>query len=315
MLKIKNLHPLLAIAIIALLLGTSCNKSTTTTATKPLSLKPAGIAYLSEAKSNVSAAVVRDTVYIFGGSVNNVTPSKKIEMFDVATQTTSVLPEPLNQAAGGCAVVGDNVYLFGEEDIQIFNTKTKKITATLPNKLTNFWYPEAVALGDKIYLMGGGASGKRSSAIWIFNTKDSSVTTAPAQTKELFLDLAVVGRKIYICYSDLGSNPWEVFDPLTNIITLTKFAPNLSNGPGITVVGNTIFILGGYEYKKNEYTDSIISFNSILQTQQTMPITLKKKKDFLKAVTANNGKKIIVLGGREGGTKDLNEIEIFDVIQ
>lgn len=331
----KNFKTLLSSSRLLLLgiLFFACKKTPPVPAAndKSLHLKPSGIGHLSEAKSLVAAAVVRDTVYIFGGNygIGAPTTSNRIEMFDIKTRQTSVLPRTINGNFwdGNCAVVGDNIYLFGEVDIHIFNTYTKTIQ-TLTNKLTTFQNPQAVAVDDKIYLFAGvypdgGGFFVTSQKILIFNTKNASITELPflmpINTKQSALRYKVVTLlgKMYAVPTDIkdtDDDRWRAFDPATNITSLIPSDIFRLSWPGVAVLNDKCFIFGGYKYKPVDEgtTDEIIAFDPISQKKDILNVKSNQKKQQVTAVSTND--KIIVIGGKYPGSFFTDDIEVFDAV-
>lgn len=179
-------------------------------------------ATLSEARAEAAVVYHNGKFYIAGGhkaGAYNVTGT--VDVYDVATNTWSTIaPMPHPRGDARVAVVGDNLFFCGGEDVDlstfqigyaynnvdIYNTVTNTWTSiTMPVSLVNM---AVVASADRVFIAGGGIGGAGNS------------------------------DKIYV----LSSSSVGVNDVSDNSKTISIY-PNPSNGN---------FTIKGYEKQKNE---------------------------------------------------------------
>ncbi len=244
-------------------------------------------------------AVVGTKIYLFGGSQyvdsSSTIYHDTICVFDTTDETLEVLsttlPKELNAIAA--AAVGTNIYLFGgyrdesdttinrrSNNILLFDTVTQTINTLytkIPKEYANNFggvsSASAVAIGNKIYLIGGYESADAYSynmhnTIYTFDTEFNTIiheyNTSSASSSYPYYSLmadggaAAVGTKIYlfggkICkYVSGDSNSYEftqmirVYDTVSKTLEiLTVSLLDLLWDIAAATVGTNIYLFGG----------------------------------------------------------------------
>lgn len=244
-------------------------------------------------------AVVGTKIYLFGGSQyvdsSSTIYHDTICVFDTTDETLEVLSATLPAVANGiaAAAVGTDVYLFGgytpqsnestnprSNNILCFNTVTQTIS-TLATKIPKYYANDkggvsnasAVAVGNKIYLIGG------------LTTADSTNTYR-------------VSHEIY------------VFDAEFNTITQDYSSLSSAGYPSYTLmgrgaavpIGTKLYLFGGMICRhvsstESEYitTEMIRVYDTVSKTLETLSVSLLDSlNDFAAAVVGTN---IYLFGG------------------
>lgn len=240
-----------------------------------------------------AAAVVGKKIYYFGGNVRGVSaPYDTIMEFDTETCTAITLETKMPVGVGhNAAVVIDNkVYLLGglgdgSRDIgtiYIFDPVDGSMTNADPTWSTgNYWgggYVIAAAYDGKIFFGGGRAIYNSyvhdPSLLFVLDTRDMTVREL---TAKIPIDVAnmhsyhrygmtavTIGDMIYLLGGSAGSgDPYRLIhalDPRTEeLTTLDTRLPLGGWNMASAVVGDTLYMVGGYTAENRVVSGSILS--------------------------------------------------------
>ena len=229
---------------------------------------------LPTAASHIASAVVGTKVYLFGGVINwsSTGELNTINVFDTETNTIKTLDTKLPSKGHSIAVasVGTKIYLFGGRcqssgngywysSIWVFDTEAETITTLSKNLPKQICGMAAATVGTKIYLFGGTCLGSSyvdiaQSAIYEFDTKNTSITTLPVSlpNKAHDIGVAAISSKIYLFGGDGGAggshlNTIRVFDSETETIsTLDTVLPVATGHIATALIGAEVYLFGGY---------------------------------------------------------------------
>ena len=208
------------------------------------------------ALSRPSCTSVGDKIYVFGGygSANQ----SSIYCVDTETETITTLPTKMPYAATTpyVAAIGTKIYLCGgsgaPSDVFCFDTETGKMSSI--GYIPKVYYDgDAIAVGNKIYLMCGQNASAFNHEIFCIDTETGITTTLHCSLPYGIRSAgcALVGTKIYIFggYTKDGNALVTVYclDVLNETIELlpTKL-PCVNYGMACESVGKKVYILGGY---------------------------------------------------------------------
>lgn len=280
-------------------------------------------------------AKVGSFIYIFGGSVNNVSKNT-IQKFNVITQECSVLAStlPFGLQEACCAAVGTKIYIFGgrtnaedetasswRSSILMFDTTVETVTtlsSTLPNDCINM---ACCAYSDRIYLFGGLENDvldfdtplKCLNEIKVFDTTTATLntlTTATLAQKAYDIGCSEARNRIYL-FGGRGRSTGEayktvqIFNPTNNTITTssTEFTYKAS-GMKCATVGTNIYLFGGNGIgsQGREFTIYQINiFDSNNDTFSNSPISTTNKEFYGATISADPN----IFAFSVGGTSDL----------
>jgi len=127
---------------------------------------------LPERRDHVGGVFVKDTFYVVGGRTGKPTTSKDtvFALKPAANQWTSLARMPTGRGGLAVAAIGTTIYTFGGEgnelpgsnsiypECESYDTLTDKWTKEPSMKVPRHGVP-AVAVGNSIYIMGGGTKG------------------------------------------------------------------------------------------------------------------------------------------------------------
>lgn len=266
-------------------------------------------------------AKVGSFIYIFGGSVNNVSKDT-IQKFNVITQECSVLAStlPFGLQEACCAAVGTKIYIFGgrtnaedetasswRSSILMFDTTVETVTtlsSTLPNDCINM---ACCAYSDRIYLFGGleydvldfDTPLKCLNEIKVFDTTTATLntlTTATLAQKAYDIGCSEARNRIYL-FGGRGKSTGDayktvqIFNPTNNTITTssTEFKYKAS-GMKCATVGTNIYLFGGNGIgsQGREFTIYEINiFNSNSDTFSNTPISVSNREFYGATISAD----------------------------
>jgi N-acetylneuraminic acid mutarotase len=240
---------------------------------------------IPQGANEVIGASIDGQVFVYGGQDPLNKPQGIFYKYDPGKNDWTQLPaNPVPVHHGAAASIGHKFYVIGgfrlpdsgkggwypENKAWVFDAETQNWSA-LPNMPTARGALAAVAVGKKIYVIGGGTipRGKQlpggltpGGDVELLGTTevlDTDTNTwsslAPMPTPRNHHSVAYVDGKIYAiggrvgsCFSGgWSSNIWmnEVYDIATNSWATRAPMPTARSGTGIAAVGGKIHVLGG----------------------------------------------------------------------
>lgn len=220
---------------------------------------------LPSAVMSPAVALVGTKAYIFGGTTTSAATTT-ISKFDTETETRTTLSVKIPKALKypWAVAVGTKIYLLGgqvnststySQTIYEFDAITETIRAldyTLPVGINRVG---AAAIDANIYVFGGYTStGSIKSIVKIDTlTGDVQTLTCTLPKATSWTTAAVIGTKIYLFGGEVASsygsdylNTINVFDTVTETISTLGSRLNRSCITNIGVVGETIYVFGGF---------------------------------------------------------------------
>ena len=258
-------------------------------------------------RNETGVGKVGTKIYLFGGHYfagagngGNIY-LKTIDVLDTETNTITTLDTQLPYGASNIpvGVVGTKIYLFGGsafteyyDNILVFDTEDNTITtldATVPlysdgSRISNY---TVVAVGTKIYLLGGWGGLSYLDTIRVFDTETNAFI--PYDVVLPYGNTgcagAVVESQIFLFGGMRNKNNTVVFDTNTDTVTtLEAILPTEVGFAGAAAVGENIYLFGGLVssdiYSKTisvfaistiakHITNAYIRKNSVWQKQDT----------------------------------------------
>lgn len=215
-------------------------------------------ATLPAAVTGATAAAVGTNIYVFGGAWSN-----KVCVFDTVNETLTTLSVTIPNYNGAivgaymtAVAVGTKVYLFGGENrwnqyvpnVRIFDTATNSFTESTATTENHDEDIGAVAIGNDIWLFGGGDN----NTISIFDTTSQTLTKI-SQTLSVNMNsfgCVAVGTDVYLIggkqyYSTYLSTIYRFDTKLRILSRLELLLPVATVGASVALVESTIYMLGG----------------------------------------------------------------------
>jgi len=181
------------------------------------------------------------------------------ELLPPGQTTRWFLRAPLDspRARAASAAIGDDVYLIGGEvnqlptgDVRIFSRAANVWRAGVASKPTPVSGAVAVAIGQKVFVMGGAdASGAQSTAVEMLDTTTGAWSAlAPMPGARVGFAAAALDSIIYI-FGGRGSEPNPAtlaFNPATNTWQTRAPEPAPRALAQAAALGDRVFVVGGY---------------------------------------------------------------------
>jgi len=240
---------------------------------------------IPQGANEVLGAAVDGQVYVYGGQDPSNTPQGIFYKYDPGKNDWTQLPSnPVPVHHGSAVSIGHKFYVIGgfrlpdsgkggwypENKAWVFDAETQKWSA-LPNMPTARGALAAVAVGNKIYVIGGGTIPKGKQlpngltpggdvellgTMEVLDTDTNTWSTlAPMPTPRNHHSVVYADGKIYAIGGRVGScfsggwsnNIWmnEAYDIATNSWTTRAPMPTARSGTGIAAIGGKIHVLGG----------------------------------------------------------------------
>jgi N-acetylneuraminic acid mutarotase len=224
-------------------------------------------------RNSFAIAVYENKIYVIGGETNlprgngDTGISSINQAYDPATdtwETKASMPTPRSQL--GASVVDGKIYLMGGVQIdqnypdyystmnEVYDPKTDTWTTkpSLPKEVTS---PVSIAIGTKIYLMGGRTFVNDISDFnQVYDTKKETWTSAkPLPTKidaAAGASLTSTDHKIYVFggFTDQYSNACnltQIYDPQKDVWTYGSQMLTPHALFGVVAIGNELYAIGG----------------------------------------------------------------------
>lgn len=232
---------------------------------------------------------------------------------------SEVLPQKLNYSC--CARYGENIYIFGGENVSgrvstiyKFNCNSKTIetlSVTLPQVLSNAC---CEIHGENIYIFGGKTtSGVKVNTIYKFNCITEIIETLSITLPSLICDscCSINDNDIYI----FGGITTQYLNKIykfncdsETIETLITKLPQVLTDACCEIYEDNIYIFGGYN--GNTSLNTIYKFNCSNETIETLSTVLPKS--LYVATSSIFGDNIYIFGGNNQDTGAQNTIYKFN---
>jgi N-acetylneuraminic acid mutarotase/thiol-disulfide isomerase/thioredoxin len=242
-------------------------------------------------------------------------------IFGATGQWATVTPMPAEKMGHCAASYNGVVYLFNgsnsagtSNDIYKYNMAGDSWTTETNASLTDRIYGTAEQVDGIMYLIGGYAQ----LAPFILNTAVISYDPAtgsvnyktPMPTPVAGCASVVIGKKIYVLGGSASvgwntdpKNLVQIYDPATDTWMSGTFMPMDARSIGATVIGNTIYMVGGYGKSATVYKTAykgIVSDTAIVWTKlPDYPAGVINKH-----CVGTNGVKVFVTGGQYSAAVD-----------
>jgi N-acetylneuraminic acid mutarotase len=224
------------------------------------------------------ASVWHGKIYAIGGQGGSFpgTSTDAAEVYDPLTNSwSSVAALPTSRGWGGCATIGDTIYVFGGFISDGYQT-SRAVDKYSP--IANTWSsdPEmpilrdcfmSAAVGDRIYALGGWTEFEDNSRLVQEYDPQTKVWTekAPMPTARSFTEATDMNDSIFVAGGRGGNeDAFESYDPATD--TWTVWAPMIIQREGVAVAeanGKVYVTAGsarsGYPYYDENYEASNFS--------------------------------------------------------
>ena len=172
----------------------------------------------------------------------------------------------------------------------------------------------ASAVGDKIYAIGGIASGSNLATVEIYNTETNTWTTGtPMPTTRAGITSSVIGSKVYaIGGQGTGGdlNTTEIYDTGTNTWTTGASMPTARRYAASSVVGTKIYVIGGEYFDHSFFELATVEIYDTETNTWTTGTAMPTARQALAASVV--GTKIYVIGGCNSSNTGLATVEIYD---
>ncbi len=292
-----------------------------------------------------STAVVNDKVYIIGGSLfnNNAGPFglSTVEIYDTQTNTWqrgADMPTPRTNAKA--AVVNGTIYVFGgynskdnflqnwkmADRVEAYDPLTDTWTRKKEMPISRFYFGLGVVAG-KAYLIGGttglgDGQEQRMDRVDIYDPATNTWSKGRKMpTRRDPGGVAVVNNRIYV----IGGEGWplpqnwgegqflasiEEYDPINRQWQKKKDMLELKNWFSSTVVGDDIYLIGGYTRKGGlQQLATVNVYHPRTETWREIS-ALPNPLDTFGAATVNGN--IYVFGSLDAGGQFSTNVLVYD---
>lgn len=286
------------------------------------------------------------TQHVYGGVHPRTQPLGMFWAYDPKTDAwTRLKPNPLPVHHGAAAAIGTKFYLFGgfrlpgtgnigwypEDKAWVYDTETQN-WSELPPMPTPRGALAAVAVGDKIYVVGGvkippgvdlpdgltaGGPIEILGTVEMFDTEKNSWTTLKPMTlprnhhdvTELDGKLYVIGGAVGSCFpggwaSNVSMN--EVYDIATDTWSTRAPMPTARSGVGAATIDGKIYVIGG-----EGWTDEL---GGVFRTNEAFDPTSNSWAEEAGMPTARHGFAKGVLDGKLYAVSGVNLLSMFSVL-
>jgi len=213
------------------------------------------IADLPTPRSEIAAAVLRGVIYVVGGlGGGNLVETYANERWSAGPRYPLTVDHAMaaavdTQAGGGIYVFGGNTNgVATARSFRLIGDRGWREVAAMPAPRAQ---GAAVAIGEKIYVVGGAATDRLVSPTYVYDSAaDRWTTAAPIPTPRDHLGAAALGGRVCAVggrrlslLQNLGA--FECYDPSTDGWTAMADAPTARGGIGAAVAGGRLIVAGG----------------------------------------------------------------------
>ncbi|BFH17394.1 hypothetical protein WJ0W_002188 [Paenibacillus melissococcoides] len=286
---------------------------------------------LPEPRAGAATATVNGYIYVFGGSSGGKeaysgTKHNTTYMYDPTTDTwTEKKNMPTARAGLTTAVVNNKIYVIGgyldkngkverTNIVEVYDTQTDEWSTVANMPTARSWAP-ATAIGDKIYVFGGGNS---NGALKNTECYDTSTDTWTRKTDMPLpangIASVEIGGKIYVFGGwDFSSTHGSIleYDPETDSWLKKNESTMPRNGMGVSVVNDKAYILGGSSNGANGILSSVEIYDPKTNTLTNFDnLTFPRTQNLSSAINNN----IYVIGGTTGKEDGiLSTVEMYTI--
>ena len=271
------------------------------------------------------ATAIGEKIYIAGGRKRNDGSLSSAEIFDSKSNECIPLPD-MKEKRSGCAVVSVNgkVYIFGRDDDkryivsgEMFDPATNKWTP-IPGMKKDRAYFAACTIGNKIYVIGGHNNYIPCSLVEVFDTATQKWSPLPhMKTKRNGCAAVSTKNKIYVFGGLSGRDPVtstyfssaEVYDVITQKWTQLPEMKHKRVGCKASVVGNTIYIVGGRDDIGCLSSSEVFNISTNTWSSSIIP-DMNEKRCGCQAVSI--GPSIYVMGG-ENDAVVTSSVQVLEI--
>jgi len=301
------------------------------TSNRPLvtaQLTPTGILSRKSANMNIVSAGNKilftgghyeDTLNFLGGFA-----SRRVDLYDIVTQTWSTAELSIPRKAMAAAVSGTKVVFAGGGDhndswfnkdyatVDIYDASTN--TWTIDSLSTARWGLAGQSIGNKVFFAGGynGYYCATLNVVDVFDLTTNSWSTTSLSADRYFLSAETIGNKIYFaggdrilpgCYNGSTSNRIDIYDNTTSSWSTSTLIEPKAAMASIAHNGKIYWAGGRKDFKLSNLVEIYEA-----STQTSSQACLFQPNGFFTAVKKSN--KIIFFTG-EGSVR--NKFDIYDV--
>ena len=263
-------------------------------------------------------------LWIKANEPENVIFSRSVEGSNEISKIGNI---PENAYYIGCASVGEKVYLIGGYDgsnyvdyIKFYDTQMGTVTETKTSTVGNGLYGAVCgAVGTTVHFFSGYydsyGKGKYSRYSYAYDTLTDTKTGYEDTIigYRLNMGYCTIGKNIYCFGGTYSSTTYQnvrVYDTEAGTISVLGATLPFSWGKmGCVAVDENIYLLGGYNYTNDDYTNLIYKFNISTQSLEKVAVSVPVACGNMGCAAV--GSKIYIFGG-ENADGVLNTILEFD---
>lgn len=197
----------------------------------------------------------------------------------------------------------------GNDDYETYAENTISIKTPMPTARHGLG---VIAVGDKIYAIGGQLSSGYSNKVEEYDPKtDTWTTKANMPTASSYFGIAKINDQIYILggYNGSYQNKVQVYNPVTNIWTTMPTSHNMPvamRSFAATAYNGKIYVTGGYT---GSYRNTVYEYNPVTGAWNQKQSLLNNRGEH---VSVEYGGKIYIDGGCTTSGNWLNVEEVYD---
>ena len=282
---------------------------------------------MSVARGVMAEAVLNNTIYVIGGSLDAYTSTWVVEAYDAATDSWALkanLPQKLCGSSAG--TVNDKIYVIGGST-SIFGSGHVVGSVYEYNPVSDSWmgksniptplmFATSAVVNGKIYVIGGCPFGLNSAYKSVYEYDSATDTWAQKSdmpTARFLASATAVDGKIYVfggmpnLYGN-GFSTVEVYDPSADTWNVKENMPIPRCAHSSSAVNGYIYIFSGGE-RMGTVNNNVLEYNptdAIWSTKTSIPTP----RVGLAACFIEG--KIYVIGGMDISNIRLSKVEAYD---
>ena len=202
----------------------------------------------------------------------------------------------------------------GMANLQAYNTTNNTWTGLAAMPSTRYQNDGLAVISNKLYCVGGWYGSLPTSTLWVYDPVANSWDQTRASMPILSAAGAcgVISNKLYITTPADGYSGYysflHVYDPGANTWTALPNSPRPHTGPAYGVIGNKLYVAGGYDGANTTNILDVYDPSSNSWSTKAPMLTSRQSP----SSTVINGK-LYVFGGYVSATGTyLNSVEVYD---